>query len=99
MFTPRIDDVLTVSLPGEILRAPVIKVVNRNTVFVQLAGNPMNPAKQHQYRAEDVIAVRRRQGELGEFWEAMDDRVLFGRPPAEKEPKLPARKARRRAVS
>jgi hypothetical protein len=63
------------------VRAPVSRVINRNTVFVCLDANPLNPAKQHTYRKGDVIACRRREGPLGERWEALSERELYQPPP------------------
>jgi hypothetical protein len=97
-FIPAIDDLLTVSLPGEILRMPVIRVVDRDTVFCELDGNPLNPSKQHSYRKGDVVAVRRRKGALGETWQAVDDRVLYARQPEETEPPLPPKRKTRAKV-
>ncbi len=92
MFVPAIDQLLVVQLPGEALRAPVIKIVDRHTVFVRLDGMPLNPAKSHSYRMGDVVAVRRQIGPLGQSWQAMDDRVLYARAPEEAEPPLPEKK-------
>jgi|SRR6185295_15227168 hypothetical protein len=94
MYTPAVDTLLTVAFPGEALRVPVIKVVDRNTCFVRLDATPLNPAKSHQYRIGDVVAVRRDWGELGELWRAVDDRVLFARETEEKEPELPTKRRR-----
>lgn len=101
MFVPRVDQLLTVLLPGEILRTQVAKVIDQNTVFVRLDATPLNPSKAHSYRKGDLVAVRRNKGMLGECWEAVDDRVLFARAPQTSEPPLPAKrkaKAKRKAT-
>ncbi len=93
-FVPTVDQMLIVSLPGEMMRAPVIKLVDHKTVFVKFDTTPLNPAKQHSYRLGDVVAVRRRDGDLGPVWEAVDDRVLFARKAEVTEPPLPAKRKR-----
>lgn len=93
-FVPTVDQMLTVTLPGESIRAPVIRIVDIKTVFVKLDSTPLNPAKSHSWRLGDVVAVRRKNGELGEVWEALDDRVLFARPAEVTEPPLPEKPKR-----
>lgn len=94
-FVPSVGQMLTVSLPGEMLRAPVVRVLGRSTVFVRLDSTPLNPGKAHSYRLHDLVAVRRHKGELAEEWRAVDDRVLYARAPEASEPPLPeTRKAR-----
>lgn len=97
MFIPHEGTILTVTLPGELLRAPVVRVINSHTVFVQL-GQPLT--KNHIYRKDDLVACERKDTPLGEVWEAVDERVLWARTQAAKEPELPvARKARRKKAS
>src|SRR5580765_7051066 len=98
MFQPTIDTVLTISLPGESLRAPVTKVIDANTVFVVLDAAPLNPAKSHSYRKDDMIACRRKRTVLGEEWVAFDDRVLYARPATVVEPPLPKKERYHRKV-
>lgn len=95
-YVPAVDQMLVVNLPGESIRAPVIKVVDHRTVFVKLDSTPFNPAKSHSYRLNDIVAVRRKNMELGTVWEAVDDRVLYARPAEVTEPPLPERKVRRK---
>lgn len=97
MYQPAEGSGLTVSLPGETVRAVVARVVNKNTVFVELNAPLLNPARQHQYRAGDIVCVRRAISELGEFWEAVDERQLAVPPAKPKRKRQPApRKAKQR---
>ncbi len=88
-FVPSVDQMLTVTFPGEMIRCTVTKLIDHLTCFVKLDATPLNPAKSHGYRKDDVVAVRRKNGDLGEVWEAVDDRVLFARPAEVTEPPLP----------
>lgn len=92
MYQPAVDSILVVSLPGETIRAPVTQVLDNNTVFVTLETTPLNPAKVHSWRKDDVVACRRKPGLLGDMWEAYDDRVLYARPPEVVEPPLPPKR-------
>jgi hypothetical protein len=71
IFIPRVDESLNVTLPGEILRAIVTKVVNINTCIVEI-GQPMT--RSHSFRLGDLVACRRTPGVLGETWQAIEDR-------------------------
>jgi hypothetical protein len=73
MYIPRVDEDLTITLPGEILRAKVTRVVDRNLVFV-LIGQPMT--RGHNFRLGDLVACRRTPGVLGEFWQAIEIRPM-----------------------
>lgn len=97
LFIPAVDQLLVVQLPGETIRAPVVKVVDRHTCFVRLDGMPLNPGKSHSYRLHDIVAVRRQIGPLGQSWQAVDDRVLYARAPEVAEPPLPEPKRKRAA--
>jgi hypothetical protein len=93
MYQPAMGSGLTVSLPGETVRATVARVVNRNTVLVELNAPLLNPARSHSYRVGDIVYVRRVEdmlgGPNGEKWEAVDERRLPEPPPEAK----PRRKA------
>lgn len=66
-FVPKENSYLTVSLPGELLRAIVIKVVNENSVIAEITTEPL--AKSHNYKFRDIVACRRVRGMFGEDWE------------------------------
>lgn len=90
IFIPRVESQLNVTLPGEILRAIVTKVLNINTVVVEI-GQPMT--RSHSFRLGDLVACRRTPGVLGETWQAIEDRptapdpaTLLQAKPAEKSP-------------
>ena len=67
-FTPEVDKFLIVTLPGETMRCPVKRVIDDNTVIVQLATPPIS--RVHSFQFNDVVGVRRRAGLSGDFWEA-----------------------------
>jgi hypothetical protein len=71
IFLPKANDQLNVTLPGEILRALVTRVVNQDTVIVEI-GQPMT--RSHSFRLGDLVACRRTPGMLGETWQAIEDR-------------------------
>lgn len=73
MWIPGENTELTIRLPGEITRATVTKVVNPNTLIVELTSVPMS--KTHNYRFRDLLAVRRKKDYLqNETWEAVEER-------------------------
>lgn len=74
MFMPNIGDLLVVTMPGETVRVPVMKVIDRDTVFVSF--DVQTVSRQHSYRRGDIVPVRRTIGELGESWHAIDERSL-----------------------
>ncbi len=76
------DQMLVVDLPGERLRCRVIAVADHDHAVVEISSQPM--AKSHSYRKGDTVAVERQLTDLGEIWEAMDERLLAMRSRAEK---------------
>lgn len=73
MWIPGENTELTIRLPGEITRATVTKVVDPNTLIVELTSVPMS--KTHNYRFRDLLAVRRKKDYLqNETWEAVEER-------------------------
>lgn len=81
VFVPRVDTYLTIDLPGERTRALVKRVVDTDTVIVELTSQPMS--KTHQYRVRDLIPVRRgHPGEMAapgspEIWVAVEMRATL----------------------
>ena len=68
---------LTVALPGEFATAVVVKVVTRNAVVAQL-GPCMMTGKGHDYKAKDIVPVRREaDGMGGERWVVVSERELM----------------------
>jgi hypothetical protein len=67
-FVPKVDAYLTISLPGELLRAQVLKVVSDDSVIVEICSEPL--ARSHNYKFRDVVICRRKVGMFGEDWEA-----------------------------
>ena len=91
MFVPQEGQFLIVMLPGEATRAVVNRVVNDDTVLVEMVAIPVS--RQHMHRRGDIIAATRVQGPLGETWEAMDERLMLAQQAAE----AVARKGKRNA--
>lgn len=60
---------LTVSLPDEQARLPVIGVVGDDEVVVEVTGPLFS--RTHTYRKGDFLRVRRGWNELQELWEAV----------------------------
>lgn len=97
MFIPQEGMTLSVTLPGEIMRAIVTRCVDRNTVLVEI-GQPM--AKSHNHQKGDIVACRRFRDELGECWKAVSDRIPIHEivPEPEPEPE-PEKKSRKKKVA
>jgi hypothetical protein len=72
MFTPKAGTDLTVSLPGEQMRVKVSKVIDRDTVIVEL-GQPF--MRSHSFLLGDLVACRRTAADLGETWNAIEVRT------------------------
>jgi len=67
---------LTIALPGEFATGVVLRVVTPNAVVEQLGGCMMT-GRGHDYRAKDIIPVRREDDGLGgERWCAVSEREL-----------------------
>ena len=82
-------------LPGETMRCQVERVIDVDSVIVEISGMPMS--KSHFFRKGDKSGVRRRVENGRDVWEAMDDRdFLAGRspnvPPPAEEPKRQRKK-------
>jgi hypothetical protein len=63
---------LVVHLPGEIMRCRVERVVDANSVIVEIDGVPL--AKSHHFRKGDKTGARRRRQDGMDVWEALEDR-------------------------
>ena len=68
-FIPQEGNYLTVTLPGEILRAIVVKRINDDTVIVEIATEPLSKLS-HSFKFRDIIVCKRVRGLFGEDWEA-----------------------------
>lgn len=74
MFIPSAGEPMTVALPNEMIRATVIRVINRNTIEARLdLAAPFT--RIHGYNFGDVIRFRREKNILGEKWAAVDKPV------------------------
>jgi hypothetical protein len=68
---------LTIALPGEFAVATCIKVVSPNAVVAQL-GPCLMTGKGHDYKAKDIVPVRREaDGMGGERWVVVSERELM----------------------
>lgn len=92
MQTPAIGSDITVSLPGERLRATVRKIVGRKAVLVELTSMPMT--KGHMFRLGDLVPCVAGHNGLEEIWEAMDDRRFLAMQAMEPEKSVNKGKAR-----
>lgn len=72
MFKPEINTYLTISLPGEKLRAYVRKILTPDRIVLELLNVPL--AKSHNYKEGDFVACMRKRGIFGESWEAIESR-------------------------
>jgi hypothetical protein len=90
MFIPKEEMLMVVELPGERTRATVEKVIDDNTIIVQLTSMPM--AKSHQYRMDQYVRCHRDTNGLQEIWKAsgLEKPVLKVVPP--ELPPMPAPK-------
>jgi len=67
---------LIVSLPGEQAQSTVLRVVSNYAVIVEL-GSVLNTNKSHDYKAKDIIPVRRERDDFGgDRWAAVSEREL-----------------------
>lgn len=66
LSVPKIGQLLSVTLPGEILRAEVVDVIDDDHIVCKIA-QPM--AKSHNYQAGQNVRFRRSMGLVREFWE------------------------------
>ena len=67
---------LIVSLPGEQAQSTVLRVVSNDAAIVEL-GSVLNTNKSHDYKAKDIIAVRRERDDFGgDRWAAVSEREL-----------------------
>ena len=98
MYQPQTGTGLVVSLPGETVRAEVVRVADRDTVVVELLAPLLNPSRLHQYRVGDVVCCKRAWHELGESWEAVDERRLPS-VPVESKRKAPAKRKAKKKTS
>ena len=76
MFIPAVDSTMTISLPGEVVRATVKKVVDRDTCLLELAGTPLMHGKTHMHKKGEIVAVERTAGLRGDEWRVIDEYAL-----------------------
>lgn len=83
-FVPTVGHVLSIQLPGEMVRATVARVVNDDTVICVL-NQGIVLAKSHRYRFNDAVSCRRVKNALGQpVWQSVEGRLAHTPPPAPK---------------
>lgn len=75
VFVPQTGGFLSVTLPGEVVRAVVEEVFGTDTATVRLTGAVMAKTG-HAFKSNDLVAVRRVDSPLGEKWEPISDREV-----------------------
>src|SRR5262249_4500177 len=75
-YVPKEGDFLTLYLPGEMVRAKVLRASSGDSCIAQIESVPM--ARGHTYKREDIVPVRRAIDKfLGhERWEIVAEREL-----------------------
>jgi hypothetical protein len=67
--------VVTVDLGGEVMRCTVRRVVDQDTVLLELTGVPMS--RNHGFKQGDFVGARRRRALNGrDDWKAVDPRIV-----------------------
>ncbi|MDE2096308.1 MAG: hypothetical protein KGL39_03615 [Patescibacteria group bacterium] len=75
-YVPQVGEIIPVSLPNEIVRATVHKIVSPDSLIVRLDVTPPL-AKSHHYKHNDYVAVMREPGELyGEEWRSKSEEQI-----------------------
>lgn len=69
LSTPKIGQVLTVTLPQERTRAEVTEVVDPDHIRARLVQTPM--AKSHSFRLNQTVDFLRVSGVMGQEWESL----------------------------
>ena len=92
-WMPREGDFVVVTMPGEMMRCEVVRLVDRDRIMAKVLDAPVS--KVHLFRKDDVIGVRRTMQFGRVIWEALDDRdFLANRSPNEPpKPEVAKRKA------
>lgn len=84
-YLPVAGGSLTITLPGEKVRAAVSRVVSRDSLVCRLSGPILGTGRLHTYRAGEMVAVERVVDELGqEIWRIISERELRMREDAER---------------
>ncbi len=74
-YVPKVGDMATVTLPGEITRGVIERVVSPTKIIVRLA--VFTTSKDHNYRREDHVPCRLVRNGFNQLtWEAIPEREL-----------------------
>lgn len=66
----KINEVLTIELPGERTRALICKILSPGKIILELTSEPL--AKSHSYRKGEFVACVRKKSIFGEFWQVVE---------------------------
>ena len=73
-YLPQEGALLTVDLGGETIRAAVRKLIDPDTVVVEITAATFSRA--HSHKQGDMVGCRRERGMFGERWVAVNERVV-----------------------
>lgn len=74
-YEPKVGDMATITLPGEITRGEIARVINPKAIIVQL--KTFTTSKDHNYRRGDHVPCKLVTGPLNQLiWLAIDERDL-----------------------
>ena len=82
-YVPVVGGFLNVTLPGELVRSTVEKVLSRDVALVRIKSIVTHKAV-HGFQQNSLVAVQRTQGELGERWTPVEEREVKEREEREK---------------
>lgn len=71
-FIPKIDGHLVITMPGETMRCPVVKVIDDDTILFRVDSAPM--AKAHNFGFDHIYGARRRVINGRDQWQAQEER-------------------------
>ncbi len=69
-YEPQVGQMLTVEIPGERIRAPIVRVLDSETVVIEVQTPPM--ARAGVFRVGDIGIAKRSSSELEDFWFARE---------------------------
>ena len=76
MYIPKLNELMTVTLPGEVMRVRVIKSITNNAVMIQIETEPMAKLS-HSYKNGDILGCMRKKTMMGEEWNIVSDKEII----------------------
>ena len=96
-FVPAVGATITVTLPGEMLRVPVERVLSDDRLVFKVDGQPLT--RSHSFRRGDIGVAKRISGPLGEQWTCDEPYREPPEPlPADPPPRAPRRRNKESAT-